>query len=118
MHNRVRCDTFAPSNIRDAVTEPGAVATQVEDTKVSKYAHLDSSYLFTPVGIETSGAFGLEALRFFRELGCQVKRATSEDNAHQYLVQKISVAVQRGNAASVLGSSSGLCDHSRSLVDF
>ena len=34
----------------------------------------------------------------------RVTRATLEPNAYQYLVHRISVAVQQGNAASVLGS--------------
>ena len=33
-----------------------------------------------------------------------VRRATLEENSHQYLVQRIAIAVQRGNGASVLGS--------------
>ena len=45
-----------------------------------------------------------QRLEFFRELGRLVKRATNEANTYQYLVQRIAMAVQRGNAASVLGS--------------
>ena len=109
------CDTFAASNIHTAVTEPGAVAAHAENIKVSKYSHLDSSYLFVPVAVETCGAFGPNAQDFLRDLGRRVKTATLEDNAYQYLVQRISVAVQRGNAASVLGS---LGDQSCGLGDF
>ena len=109
------CDTFAASNIHTAVTEPGAVAAHAENIKVSKYSHLDSSYLFVPMAVETCGAFGPNAQDFLRDLGRRVKTATLEDNAYQYLVQRISVAVQRGNAASVLGS---LGDQSCGLGDF
>ena len=33
-----------------------------------------------------------------------MKRATQEENAYHYMIQQIAVAVQRGNAASVLGT--------------
>ena len=97
------CDTAA-SHIGAAVSESGAVAAKAEDNKVSKYRHLDACYRFVPVAVETCGTFGPQAGEFFRELGRRVRRATFEPNAYQYLVQRISVAVQRGNATSVLGS--------------
>ena len=96
------CDIFAASHIGAAVSEPGAWAAKAD--KVSKYCHLDTCYQFVPVAVETCGTFGPQAGEFFRELGRRVRRATLEPNAYKYLVQRISVAVQRGNAASVLGS--------------
>ena len=96
-------DSFAASNIHAAVTEVGAVAVQAEMNKISRYSHLDSSYLFVPVAIETCGSFGSKAREFFQEVGRQVKRATQEGNAYECMTQRIAVAVQRGNAASVLG---------------
>ena len=71
---------------------------------MSKYCHLDACYQFVPLAVETCGTFRPQAGEFFRELGRRVRRATLEPNAYQYLVQRISVVVQRGNAASVLGS--------------
>ena len=97
-------DTFAASNIHGAVTEAGAVEAQAELNKISKYSHLDSTYLFVPVAIETCGPFGPKPREFFEELGRRVKRATQEEKAYEYLMQRIAVAVQRGNAASVLGT--------------
>ena len=67
-------------------------------------AVLDTSFLFVSVAVETCGTFGLKAGGFFRELGRRVRRATDKANAYQYLVQSIAIAVQWGNAASVLGS--------------
>ena len=96
--------TFAASNIHAAVREVGAVATQTEMNKISKYSHLDSSYFFVPVAIETCGPFGPKGWEFFQEVGRRVKRATQEENAYEYLTQRIDVAVQRENAAPVLGT--------------
>ena len=52
-------------------TQPSAVAAhdQAERKKVATYSKLDSSYLFTPVRIDTCGCFGPTAHELFRELG-------------------------------------------------
>ena len=99
------CDTFAISHVRAAVSEAGAMAAKAEENKRDKCSHLDASFLFVPVAVETCGAFGPEAGEFFRELGRWVKRVTDEANTYQYIVQRIAMAVQRGNAASVWGHS-------------
>ena len=56
-------------------------------------------------GTRSHHLFGyVNLLNIFQELGRRVKRATQEEKAHEYLMQRIAVAVQRGNAASVLGT--------------
>ena len=47
-------NTFAASNIGLAAAKAGAVAEKAEQPKMLKYAHLDSSYKFVPITIETS----------------------------------------------------------------
>ena len=71
--------------------------------RCKKYKHLDSCYLFTPVAIETS-VFGPKTTEFLKELGHQLKQLSGEANSFAYLTQRLSVAIQRGNAASVLGT--------------
>ena len=97
-------DTFVPSHVTVAAREAGAVAEQAEQLKKAKYAHLDNSHHFIPVAVETSGALGPEALNFFRELGHRLRRMTGEPKSLQFLLQRLSIAVQRGNAAAVLGA--------------
>ena len=96
-------DTLAPSHLTLAVKEAGAVAAEADYKKTLKYMHLDSSHCIVPVAVETLGVFGKAARHFFKEVAQRVKLATDDSLAHQYLVQRISVAVQRGNAAGVLG---------------
>ena len=61
--------------------------------KQLKYAHLDPGHIFTPIAIESSGVFGTETLKFLViALNWLLERAPS--------LQRLSVAVQRGNAAS------------------
>ena len=79
--------------------------------KISKYAHLDSSHYFIQVAVETLGVFGPKALSFIQDLSRHLRQVTGEPRSLEYLLQQISVAVQQGNAAAVLGTmgrSSGL----------
>ena len=105
-------DTFAPSHILLATSEAGAVAAQAEERKKQKYAELSTSHYFVPVAIETSGAFGPEARFFLKEMGRRLHMKTGEPLSHQYLLQRISVAIQRSNAAAVLGTCKTNLEHS------
>ena len=93
-------DTFAPSH-RDLVTRgAGAVADQAEERNKAKYAELATTHHFVPLAVETT------VLMIFLELGRRIKDESGEPLAYQYLLQRISVAVQRGNAAAELRTSS------------
>ena len=104
MRDATCSDTYAPSNIGVAVTGAGAVAEKSEQHKICKYSHLDSSYMFTPMAVETSGVFGPQSLKFIEDLGRRLKTTTDEANSKQYLLQRISMAIQRGNTGSALGT--------------
>ena len=78
-------DTFAPSYSALATIEAGAVAAKAEAGKCQIYSHLDPNYLFEPVAIETSGAFGPSTRVFLEELGGRLKRVMGEANARSYL---------------------------------
>ncbi len=76
--------------------------------KKRKYSHLDQCHLFVPVAIETTGVFGPETMEFLRKLGRRLQLVSADHNSFTNLIQRLSVAVQRGNAASVLGSARSL----------
>ena len=57
-----------------------------------------------PLAIETSGVFGPGTQEFLTELGRRLIRVSGDPLARSYMIQQISVAVQRGNATSVLGT--------------
>ena len=69
-----------------------------------KYSQLDSSHYFEPVAIETTGVIGERSRKFLVELGRRIRRVSGEVNSTAFLLQRLSIAVQRGNAASVLGT--------------
>ena len=75
---------------------------QAERKKKDKYAELAATHHFVPVAIETMGVFGKEAEAFFIELGRRIREETGEPLSFHYLLQRIAVAMQRGNAAAVL----------------
>ena len=99
-------DTLAPSHRALAAREPRAVAADAEQRKRVKYAHLDHTHHFVPVAVETLGAMGAEALVFFKEVARRIARVTNEPRSYQYLLQRVAVAIQRGNTDSVLGAAS------------
>ena len=52
----------------------------------------------------SSGVFGKETLKFVQDLGHPLKLASRENSAYLFLLQRLSVAIQQGDAASVMGS--------------
>ena len=93
-------DTYDPSHIDLAGREAGATAKQAEGMKKAKYSKLSTTHHFIPVAVKTSGVLGLEACNFLQELGQQIREDSGEPLSHSYLLQRIAVAVQRGNAAA------------------
>ena len=71
---------------------------------MKKDLHLDRGYLFQPVALETTGAVGPDSMPFLKELGLRIRRVTGEACSFVFLMQRLSVAVQTGNAISVLGT--------------
>ena len=97
-------DTLASSHLNNAVTGPGAVASVAESNKRTKYEEISHTFHFIPVAVETLGALGADAAAFFKDLGTRIKTVTQERRAFDFLMQRVSVAIQRGNAACILGT--------------
>jgi len=56
------------------------------------------------VAIETLGPWGPAGLSFINEVGGRIASVTGDVRAASFLRQRLSIAVQRGNAAAVLGT--------------
>ena len=97
-------DSFCKSNLPRTCLEVGAAAIHAEKEKHKSYGFLGNSYHFIPVAVETSGTFGPEARSFFRDLGTRIKHTSGDKMAHNFLIQRISVAIQRGNSMAILGT--------------
>ena len=97
-------DILAPSHRQLASREAGAVAASAEQHKKNKYAHLEATHHFITVAIETLGVVGEEGSVFFKDLGRRISNVKKEQSSHQFLLQRVLIAVQRGNAASIMGT--------------
>jgi hypothetical protein len=99
-------DTLAPSHLRQSSLQAGAAAASAEARKESKYADLVSAgdFLFSPIAIETLGVWGPSALAVCEEIGGRTANLTGDLRATAFLKQRLSLAVQRGNAAAVVGT--------------
>ena len=95
-------DTFAQSHVEDTAILAGAVANHAATKKISKYQHLTDTNICVPVAVETGGAWNIQAIEFIEELGKRITAVTNEPMDTQYLFQRISIAIQWGNAVSFL----------------
>ena len=57
-----------------------------------------------PIATETCGALGPQGLKFIKEIGKRIREVTHEKRSTFFLIQRIQIAIQRGNAACVLGT--------------
>jgi len=97
-------DTVAHSHLSSTRSQAGTAASHAAKLKEQKYAALASTHIIIPVSLETFGAWHFDSLSFVRELGRRAAQITGDQRETTFLLQRISVAVQRGNASSVRGS--------------
>ena len=97
-------DTLAPSHLQQSSKEPGKVASEAETHKIKHYENLNPSYHFTPICIETLGAWGDLVLAFIKEVGKSIIGQSGGKRSTSYLFQSIGMAVQRGNAICLFGT--------------
>jgi len=97
-------DTLAQSYLSISSTKAGAVADQAERRKHNHYVGLKENHLFKPIAFESLGSCGPETKAFLVVLGKMMKKASGEKKSLDYLLQKISISIQRRNAACILGT--------------
>ena len=64
------------------------------------------------------GPFGPKSLAFVKEQGRGIRRETGDEMATRYLMRRLSMAVQRGNVAAMLGSLCHACNNDCMTVVF
>ena len=95
-------DTFCSTALSKTAISAGAAAAEAEERKRNHYQDISETYRFEPVAIETTGAIGPSTGRFLSELGRKIVSKTGERRASEWMYQRISVAIMRGNAASII----------------
>lgn len=97
-------DTVCQSYIKSTSRKAGAAAKIRENAKRLKYASLENNFEFCPVSIETFGSWGEDGRKLIDEIGKKLQEVSGESRSKSYFLQRISIAIQRGNAASMLGT--------------
>ena len=97
-------DTFAVSHLPGTSVTAGAAARTAEANKRLKYQNLIDTVEFVPVAAETLGSWGPEGYELITELGRRISVVKKEPLSGAYLLQRLSIAIQRGNAYCVLAT--------------
>ena len=92
-----------PPRLEPPTLRPPTNQAHVEEKKCEKYSHLVLNYIFQPMVMETSGVIGPNSLSFLSILGSRQAQESGKANSTAYLLQRLSIAVQRGNAVAILG---------------
>lgn len=101
-------NTVAASYLNLPSTNIGGAADQAERDKRNHYIDLKQQYAFTSLAFESFGSVGPETDLFLKKLGKLMKKKTGEPRSYDYLLQRISIAIQRGNALCILNT---FCDN-------
>ena len=101
-------NTFSESAVNNPAIEAGYAASKAETAKRNKYPDLVRRYRFEPVAIETSGVFGSSTRNIVNELGKRISEKTGEKRETSWLKQRLNIAIQRGNALSIISSAKHL----------
>jgi hypothetical protein len=97
-------DSLADSYLDRTVHVAGAAAEILAAAKTRKYAALEDRYIFVPLAFETLGPVCAEGISFLCELGKRIESVSGDPRETSFLFQRLSVAIQRGNAISVLST--------------
>ena len=98
------CDPGCDSYVNQASKEACSAATTIENKKVDKYSNLSDNYHFVPGAVETYEGFGPQGFKLLKSIGQKIHEATGEKRSTAFLLQNISMAIQRANAVCVLGT--------------
>jgi hypothetical protein len=98
-------DTLADSYIRKTSITAGSAAEEASKRKNCKYQNLKSAnYIFKALAFETLGPWSLECKTFIDFIGAKLMIESGDSTTKFFFYQRISLAIRRGNAASILGT--------------
>ena len=91
-------DTYAASHIQATANSAGADAESSAVNKTINYNDLMTTHIFVTIAVETSGAWCNQSAQFIEDLS--INAITNDPLETTYLFQRLSVALQRGNAVA------------------
>ena len=97
-------DTFAGVHLNRSAMEAGITANNAEERKRRKYAALAEAHQFEPIAVETMGVYGESTRVIIRAIGRRLVEATGDPREANWFRQNLAIAIQRGNAFSILSA--------------
>ena len=90
-------DTYAQCHVNDTSIQAGTAADSAAAAKKVKYTDIANTHMFIPVAIETGGPWNVEAVELIQEIGRRITLINGESRETEYLFQRISIVIQKGN---------------------
>ena len=90
--------------LNDSTVDPGHTGRTAEERQSENFAGLTARYNFAPLVVATTGVFGLKTLTLLEDLGRQISRRTGDTREFAWLLQRIAIAIARGNALCLLAN--------------
>ena len=97
-------DSMTPSLVGFGASHAGSAVARAEANKIRKYASLGRAYYFSPFAFETLGGPGPLTATLISCVGKALVRVTGDRRAAEFFSQRLSLEIQRGNAAAVMGT--------------
>src|SRR6218665_2467258 len=96
--------TCAASYLSQTAISAGSAAEQAAVRKTAKYALLPATHVFLPIAFETLGSVNAEGAEFLSELGRCISSVSGDQHEINFLLQRLSICVQRHNAITFRGT--------------
>ena len=97
-------DTFAGAHLNRSAMETATAANSAEERKRHKYAALAEAHQFEPIAVDTMGVYGESTGAILRATGRRFVEVTGEPREVNWFRQNLAIAIQRGNAFSILSA--------------
>ena len=75
----------------------GKLSTICEELKQKKYSCLEENYIFSPIIIDTIGAYGSQTETTIKEIGARIRKKSGSLIATSQYRQQLSINLQKGN---------------------
>ena len=92
------CTTVANSYVAISSRSAEYVVEQAADRKCQKYAEMSAAYDLPPVAVKTHGTMEESTVRFLGDLGQKISERLCDQLESHFLLQWISVLIQRFNS--------------------
>ena len=97
-------DTLAPSHVAFTSLTAGAAAERATIAKNLKYSDICRSHFFCAVALETLGPINADGHTLLSKIGRRLSELSGDTRESAFFYQRVSIIVQRSNAASFSGS--------------